>query len=354
MPIKNIRSYENQFLIYSAILVAILHNLPFLMGLFNAEIDHPNPFKNVSFILTRSPWYIFQAFISVLIFSVFNFRWKKYFIGQKLKMVYKITLLVFYNSALVFLVIVATIAVAEYTVGNPFGINKAFYYYFWKYLTLFPISLLLAYVLHLITKAKIIEVENIKLKEENLTSQLKSLKDQINPHFLFNTLNTLCSIIRLEERKEGLRFVDDLSNVYRYILESDENDLVNIGSELDFLTSYIYMLKKRFGENLSINIDIDKKTRLSFVPPMALQVLVENAIKHNEVSSCSPLSIRISVKNNYIIVENNIKIKSNDQDSLGLGLPNLIKRYELLNAGDVFICQNKDQFIVKLPIIKQK
>lgn len=354
MKISNIRNFENIFLIVASLLLAIINTIPYLTWIFKAGSGHENPFMNRDFMINRSIYYTIHSFISILIFAYFNFRWKDFLLPKKARKWIRNLLMVVYNIALFYLLLKVTVLFAEYTVGNPFGKDKAMVFYFWRYLSIYPPAILISFILYLVTRARIIEIENIQLKEENISSQLKSLKDQINPHFLFNTLNTLSSVIRLDKKEEGLRFVQDLSNVYRYILESDRNNLVPVKSELMFLNSYLFMLRKRFDDKLIIDVDIPNIVLDSQIPPMVLQTLIENAIKHNEVSKASPLEIKVYAKNQHIVVKNKLQPKSNDQESFGLGIPNLMKRYQLITGQEIIIRQTETEFIVELPIIEQK
>lgn len=347
------KKYENSFLILASLLIAFANVLPFVASIFKATEGNENPWMNRSYLIERSIWYFLQSFFSILIFAYFNYRWVNSLISRKAGKTIRIILKIIYNILLIILMLFLTALVAELTFGNPFGYKKAMYFYLWRNIGIYPPAVLIAYILTLITKTKIIEIENVRLKEENVTSQLKSLKEQVNPHFLFNTLNTLSSVIRLDKKQDALRFVDDLSSVYRYILESHKNNLVKVKSELDFLNSYLFMLKKRYGDKLNIDINLSEKILESYILPMALEVLVENAIKHNRIAADSPLNIRIYTEDRFLIVVNNIQEKKTDQENLGLGLPNLIKRYELLTGKEVIIQQNDMHFSVKLPIIRK-
>ncbi len=354
MSVSTIKRYENKFLFISSFLIAVINTLPFFASIFYSDHGSENSKFNMDdyTIIIRSIWYCLQSFVSILVFAYFNYRWKKYLLPGKAHKLFRFLLIFIYNIILIALLLFLTVKFAGLTIGNPFGEKGAIYYYLYKYLVIYPPALIIAYALAFLTRARIAELENIKLKEENLSSQLKSLRDQINPHFLFNTLNTLSSVIRLDKKSDGLRFVDDLSSVYRYILESDKHELVKLESEIKFLNSYVYMLKKRFDEKLKIDIVLPQTVLSSKVPPMVLQVLVENAIKHNEISKLAPLQIKIFAEENYIVVKNDLREKSDDQNNLGLGLPNLVSRYKLIARKDVIISQTKDSFIVKLPIIK--
>lgn len=352
MALRNIWIYKHSFIVLAAIIIALLNTLPFFSGIFNASDSASNPFRNSGFIITRSLWYLAQTFVTVLVIIYFNYSWIRWITPPKAKMYLKITLKIIYNIALAYGLLWASVLVAGVVVGNPFGIKGALFFYSWKFIYIVPLAILVAYVIKLAVNAKVVEVENYKLKEENLNVQIKSLKDQVNPHFLFNTLNTLSSLIRLGNKDEGLQFVDDLAKVYRYILESEKKEFVSVKYELEILQSYYFMLRKRFGVLLNIHIDIDEEKLNTLVPPMVFQHLVENAIKHNEISSQTPLLIRIYNDDKYIYVRNKIHQKPETNTSLGVGLPNLIKRYKLMADKNVIIQHVDDEFIVKLPVIK--
>jgi len=353
MKIANLKRYENSFLILTSLLIALVNTLPYLSTIFYADVNSGNIFMRPNFILLRSIWYFIHSFISLLVFAYFNYQWKRTLLPKHFGPKSKTALLILYNLILLALLLFLTVLFAEYTIGNPFGQRGAVFFYLWKYILLVPFAVLIAYILFLLTKTRIIELENVKLKKESLTSQLKSLKDQINPHFLFNSLNTLSSVIRVGKKESALRFVDDLSNVYRYVLERYKENTVQLADELKVLESYIFMLKERFGDKLVIHIDIPEKIQSAVVPPMALHVLIENAIKHNEVSAASPLIIDVKGANEEIVVRNKLQKKIMDQDKLGLGLSNLSKRYELLSGQEIFITASESEFIVKIPIIRK-
>jgi sensor histidine kinase YesM len=350
---QNINKYRNYFIVLAALVIAFLSTLPYFSSIIYSSADAEKPWMRSGFIITRSLWYLAQSFVSVIMLIYFNYSWANYLISKRLHKTIKYTLQGIYNLILTFAIIWLTVGLADITVGNPFGIKGAFTFYTWKFVYILPLAILIAYVLKLIIKSKIVEIENYKLKEESLNVQINSLKEQVNPHFLFNTLNTLSSLIRLEKKQEGLQFVDDLAKVYRYILESENKVLVRLKYELEVLQSYYFMLQKRFGQHLQIEIDIDEALNNSMIPPMVLQHLVENAIKHNIISSQDSLLIQIFNENDVLIVKNKVQPKTEKQKSLGLGLPNLIKRYKLIADKDVIVQELNNEFIVKLPIISR-
>lgn len=205
------------------------------------------------------------------------------------------------------------------------------------------------------TKRSIILTELTKTKNENLETQLKLLKQQISPHFLFNSLNTLRCIATDNKTKS---YITQLSNVYRYLLTNNkykDEDLVLLKDELEFTNSYLYILKERFEDSLDIDINISQETLYMQIPPLALQVLIENATKHNVVSMDSPLSIYIyNEGEETLVVKNNLQPKLSSEDSLGIGLDNIKKRYQLLSDKEIEIIKTDTDFTVKIPLIKRR
>lgn len=193
--------------------------------------------------------------------------------------------------------------------------------------------------------------ETEELKKANLQSQFESLKNQVSPHFLFNSLNTLSSLIE-ENPATAIRFVNQLSKVYRYLLQSNEKELTTVKDELDFLDAYFFLLKTRFGEGLSIHIDLPDELMSSLIPPLTFQILIENAVKHNIVSSVNPLVIEIRENADKLIeIVNNKQKKTINVASNGLGLTNIAAKYKLLNKPSIRIDDGHKEFIVCLPVI---
>jgi hypothetical protein len=186
-----------------------------------------------------------------------------------------------------------------------------------------------------------------KLQKENITARYQSLKDQVNPHFLFNSFNALSNLV-YEDPDKAVKFIKQLSEVYRYVLDTRDQEVVTVEKELKFLESYIYLQQIRFGNKLKIEVSISRTG--SYVTPLALQMLVENAIKHNVVAEDEPLTIRLYEDDGYIAVENNLqKKKVIVEPSAGVGLENICKRYELLSDKKVQIRENETSFVVKIP-----
>lgn len=188
------------------------------------------------------------------------------------------------------------------------------------------------------------------LKKVNLQSQLDSLKTQINPHFLFNNLNSLSSLIT-SDAELAERFLDELSAVYRYLLRQNTRDLCPLSDEIQFIKAYFHLLKTRFGKGIFLDIDIDSQYVTYLIPPLTLQLLFENAIKHNIISASRPLHIRLYTDEHMLYVANNLQKKKITVASNQIGLQNIIMKYKLLNYDNVEVYFDEKTFLVGLPLI---
>lgn len=200
---------------------------------------------------------------------------------------------------------------------------------------------------------KLVEVNTqlLQLQKEKLLSQFEVLKQQVNPHFLFNSLNVLTSLIKIEPDLAE-RFTEHLAKVYRYVLENKDNELVSLNTELDFLSAYLFLLDIRFEDKLRVCISIADEFQQSRIIPLALQLLIENAIKHNAMSKRKPLIIDIFVDSQQRLnVINNLQEREAHFASTGVGLQNILNRYQLLNKPSPEIEKTETQFIVKIPLI---
>ncbi|MEP6675133.1 MAG: histidine kinase [Ferruginibacter sp.] len=193
--------------------------------------------------------------------------------------------------------------------------------------------------------------EKETLKRENLHAQLNALKTQVNPHFLFNNLNTLCSIIP-DQPKQAVDFVQQLSKIYRHILEVKDEESILMKEELEVLKAYAFLLKTRFGNNIDISIDVPADKLNQRIVPLSLQLLMENAIKHNIASSEKPLTIKVFAENGHLLVSNNLQIKNQPNESTGIGLDNIRNRYKLLGDNEVTVTESGEHFTVSIPLIK--
>jgi two-component system LytT family sensor kinase len=182
-------------------------------------------------------------------------------------------------------------------------------------------------------------------------AELVALKNQIDPHFLFNSLNTLSYLISSDPANARL-YNDTLARVYRYILINREKNLVSAADELEFLSNFFYLLKIRFDNAVNMVIEIKSiAAEELFLPPISLQILLENAIKHNELSCTNPLTINVTVSSSYIAIRNRMIQKTYKPPTTGTGLKNLDNRYKLLTGKNIIVYRNNEYFTVKLPLI---
>ncbi len=191
------------------------------------------------------------------------------------------------------------------------------------------------------------EIEARRANELALEAKLTSFREQLSPHFMFNALNTLSS---MSHDVAVQNFIDKLAGVYRYLLITKEQKMVSVQEELNFSKQYWHILKERFGDAIELKISLVSNPQKLWMPPMTLQTLIENAIKHNKATLRTPLQVSIIEENDYIIVSNPIQPKTVVAESTGIGLQNLVERYQLLFDKEVVIVENEN-FIVKLPII---
>ncbi len=248
-------------------------------------------------------------------------------------------------------------SIIDQKIGSAFDLtaHQIIGLYIFRAVTFTGLILFIVGNINLVTAKQKNELEIEQLKQDNLEAKLKLLKQQISPHFLFNSLSTLKTMVK---EKENKNYIMQLSNVYRYLLKSDglnTNNLVTVKDELEFTQSYLYILKERFEDGLQVSINVAEQNCELLLPPLALQILIENAIKHNIVSIDEPLSIKIyDEEDKFLVVENNLHLKQSAEDSLGIGLQNIRDRYKLINEQDIEIIKSESVFAVKVPLLTQE
>lgn len=193
-------------------------------------------------------------------------------------------------------------------------------------------------------------LEQERVKQEHVRSQLEGLRSQVNPHFLFNSLNTLMSIIP-DDSQLAVSYLQRLSKVFRYVLENRDEQLIALETELDFIEHYIFLQKERFRENLRVNITLAENLKSLKTIPLSLQILFENAIKHNIVSEKRPLTIEVFARGNKLVVRNNLQRKSRVLDSTKFGLDNIRNRYRFFTAETVEVQEDAQYFTVAIPLL---
>lgn len=197
-------------------------------------------------------------------------------------------------------------------------------------------------------KRAVVNAENLKV--EMMAYRYESLRNQINPHFLFNSFNVLSDLVYTDQAM-AVKFINQLSDLFRYVLDSRDKELVPLAEELNFMQSYIYLLKTRFEDKLDLKIDLEAAPDEHLVP-MTLQLLVENAVKHNEVSEAFPLEISIRKVRDYLEVENSLRVKMVGEDSKNTGLKNVIQQFSYFTDRPIEIIDSGEKFLVRIPILK--
>jgi len=195
-------------------------------------------------------------------------------------------------------------------------------------------------------------IESEALKSRQLRTELDMLKNQVSPHFLFNSLNTLVALIH-EDADQAARFTKDLSHVYRYILQHKDKEVVDLGTELDFTQAYIALMKVRFTDSLHIQVNVADEHRRALIAPLTLQLLLENALKHNVASIAKPLQVDIHVESGRtLVVRNSLHRKQGIVEGTGTGLSNVKQRYAYLSERPVDVIETREHFLVALPLMQ--
>ncbi|HEY1869659.1 MAG TPA: histidine kinase, partial [Chitinophagaceae bacterium] len=212
----------------------------------------------------------------------------------------------------------------------------------------------LVYEILFLDKERELDSKIVKqLDRERSQAELEALQNELDPHFIFNSLNTLNHLI-MNNPQQAYSFNNKLAQVYKYFLINKNNELISLSEELEFIDSYFFLLQIRHDDKLNLKTELnDHHEGLVMIPPFALQILVENAIKHNEFSHDNPLQIKIVMNNQYLKVSNNMKPKPYLVNSTGIGLKNLSSRYKIICNKDIVIENTDKEFAVKLPLIKQ-
>lgn len=330
-------NFKNGLII--SMIISSLATIPRIIGLENSDIWHLSYHFIYLAILNFIFWFLAQFFIKINSRVILNLILFLFLSGIISYLFNLLASSLFFKFQLIY---------NEYPIIEGFKERNYFAVFFLRGMLFGGTVYFIDFYLKLIFEKQKSNLEIEQLKKEKLEAQLSSLKQQISPHFLFNSLSTLRTIVEDDNSK---MYINKLSNVYRYLLNLNENDLVSVKSELDFTESYLYILKERFEEALQIEINIAEDVLEKQLPPLVLQLLIENAIKHNVVSIKNPLSIKIINELDYLVISNNIQEKYSTEISTGKGLNNIKNRYNLLLNQNIKIDSNATHFIVKIPLL---
>ncbi|MDX5347380.1 MAG: histidine kinase [Hymenobacteraceae bacterium] len=204
---------------------------------------------------------------------------------------------------------------------------------------------------HILRNYHYSKLQSVILHKEIAQAQYEIFRSQVNPHFLFNSLNVLSALISLDPQLAE-KFTEQLSKVYRYVLEHQSKDMVQLHTEVDFVQSYLFLLDIRFRDKLEVNLNIPATFQATFIPPLTLQLLIENAIKHNSLSKTSPLIINIYIDElENLCVTNNLQNREKSGDSTGVGLQNIRNRYRYLTTRKAFFGLQDDVYLARVPLL---
>lgn len=330
-----------------SVIVAFLMHLPELIALSEPEIDQ-NLFPGIHWVNVGNE--ILFTYLSILLLFILNrkvFMW-----GDSLRDIGWKSVASSFIITLVTCNILGNIFVfLHHHLGVP-AIDATLHHYLHPLRDTLIACLVTgtSYLYHQYQRSRRMLLENEQLRTENLLNQYETLKNQLNPHMLFNSLNTLYSLIR-ESPQKAQTFLHELSRFMRYSLHDNLAHTVTLKEEMEFVHSYIYLLQMRYEDNLQFDIDIAQEALSRHIPPMAVQMLVENSVKHNEISSRNHLTVYIKADADKLCISNPLQPKLSDTTGTGVGLANLSKRYRLLVNKEIIIEETENEFKVTLPLI---
>ncbi len=327
--------------------------IPVIIGLIITLLAYPQGFLSVSIML-----FVFIYSLAIGIPSMKSFEYIEWKLEQHIPWLKKPTMRFFLTALLETISGILILTAVNYLIfiviqRQQIDILYSKTYEGLKYLVSFIIiSIILINLSHFFTSWRQAALNEEKLKREKLLIEYEALKNQVNPHFLFNSLTALSSLVYKDQEKAVI-FIREFSNVFRYVLESREKEVVDLATEKKLVESVAYLYRIRYEDSLQINISLPDAAD-KYIIPMALQMLLENAIKHNTISAGKQLIVEIGEEKNYIIVKNNLQPKKTEIVSSKIGLENIKSRYKYLSDKDVLVVVSDESFVVKIPVLSIK
>jgi len=327
--------------------------IPIIIGFIIALISYPQGFLSAKFIPFLMIYSLSLGIPSMKIYEYIEWKleqhipWllkpnKRFFLTVFLEIIIGILILIIVNY-------VIFIVIQKQEIDILFSKTSEGL----KYLIIFTMGgIILINTSHFFRSWKQAAVNEEKLKREKLAIEYEALKNQVNPHFLFNSLTALSSLVYKDQQK-AVTFIREFSNVFRYVLECREKEVVDFATEKKLLESVSYLNQIRYEDSLQIKINLSDATD-KYIIPMALQMLLENAIKHNLISANKPLKVEIMEENGYVVVKNNLQPKKVEIVSNKIGLENIKSRYKYLSDKDVLVENSNEEFVVKIPVLSIK
>lgn len=313
-------------------------------------------FGNISTPENTSFWVVFMiSFLRTTIIwngsmAIINYSISKFSMFKET--VKLISFQVFFLALFVIVVEYIEIYVIEHLLKIPIDTNEKILLFIVSLVITFMISSIYASTAFFIQwKHNLIRAQ--VLEKANLEARYEILRNQINPHFLFNSLNSLLMLV--SDNPVASKYVESISEILRYMLQIRDKDVVLISDELKIAKDYIFVQQNRFGENLKVDFGVPEKYFHYSIPPLTIQMLLENAIKHNVVSKINPLYIKVYVnENSFLVVENTVLNKLDNDPSTGIGLENIQKRYQYIIGKSIVVKNNKENFSVMLPLFEKE
>ena len=334
---------KNRIILFSAVAIALLLNIPrILIASMRTDLAQ-------NFGLTYSD-------IAVRIVVMFFFSWTvlSYNVFWKMRLKLRtptqdILRDIAINVLLLLAGVITLVSCKDLFFDLKMDTRSYFFLSFFIYLFVLVLLLLLSWLINLTAQHQQSIIEREHAKSKALHHQLEALRAQVNPHFLFNALNSLNSLIRQKSDKASM-FVDKLSLLLRATLQQSDKDDISLQEELNYLNAYVFLQKVRFGEKLNIDIRIPDEWKKEMIPSFSLQLLVENVIKHNVISNKQPLEVKVFTDRHFLVVSNPIQKRTDSAESIGMGLSNLSTRFQIMRKEDIQIERTENTFLVKLPI----
>lgn len=339
MQKSGLRTFISRYRVLAGIIISLLISVLAAFPRIVRLEDAGQILSNVTyaFLLAGIYWLIHHYFVLSRLWQTPRHRWKLVVVSITASIVVSLLFHVLIGPALKPNILLATSNVQQRVILLSF-----------RALIVSGLLFFIIYWMELLTETQRSRTEIERLKKETLQSKLATLKQQISPHFLFNTMNTLSSLTREPKVKD---YIEKFSNVYRYLLSHKDYDLVKLRDEMQFVNSYLYILRERFEDAIQVQVLVDNNVVNKSIPPLAVQTLIENAIKHNVVAAAKPLHIEIFDQDDKLVVRNNLQHRQSTDQSFGQGLSNLEERYQLLANLSVEVERTDRHFIVKLPLI---
>ncbi len=319
---------------------------------FDFDVIYDRPSRTVEFI-----WQIaYYAIIAFVLINLFILARRREGVSMWWSLLYVIVAIAVAGVALYCAPVVAfkdgMMRIVFFFDSNPH--DNVYFVVLTKTLFMLVVSALYAYVYTLLQQRQKIVVENERLKTENLSTRYNMLMGQINPHFFFNSLNSLAMLVRERDEERALEYIDQLSYTFRYIIQNGKSEVTTLREELEFAEAYAYLFKIRYADKLFFDFEIDPKYNSWTLPALSLQPLIGNAVKHNSITTKNPLRVSIRVKDGVLEVENPKHPKLDVEPSTGIGLNNLNSRWEIITGRRIEIVDEENRFMVRLHLEQPK